>query len=418
MIIRKIGNNSNLIWLFVLQAGNAIFPLLLYPFIFLKIGPQKFSDLAFSETIALVMLTFGLFGFDVLGVVKIGQFGDDKRSINQTFFDILFSRISICFVATICVSSLTYFFKREIAWPVTIWSMYTFGSILQSNYYFQAIQKNFIIAIIVLTCRTTTLLICILLVKSSNDFQLALLLISGSYLSSGVIAIFWVLIGQNSQVERVNLGRCLALVREAVPFFAGSLVVFLYRGSNVIVLGFLNAPAIDISIYAVSERYIKNFQAIVFPISQFFSAKFSKVSQTSIPKSIWNELWLASKYQITILLVLIGFTVFSLPFLSTHFLEKVGISKLLVLIMLPAVLFGTLNYLFGIVAHAKHLAGKQYFGLVICVGVLHIPLTLIAVRFLNTLGAALTYQASEIILFVLSCFSLYLISKRSMGLIK
>ncbi len=55
----------------VIQGANAIFPVLIFPFIMLSVGTDLFSKIVLSEALAMYVLIFSLYSFDIISVQKI-----------------------------------------------------------------------------------------------------------------------------------------------------------------------------------------------------------------------------------------------------------------------------------------------------------------------------------------------------------
>ncbi|EER6986733.1 hypothetical protein DYQ41_002228, partial [Escherichia coli] len=69
--LQKIKEYHSVLELAIIQGANAIFPVLVFPFFLITLGENIFSSIAVGEVLALYVLIFSLYSFDIISVQKV-----------------------------------------------------------------------------------------------------------------------------------------------------------------------------------------------------------------------------------------------------------------------------------------------------------------------------------------------------------
>jgi len=398
----------------MIQGSNALLPLVLFPYLFIIFDKEVFSQLVIIESIVLYVVAFSLYSFDVTGVKYVGQNDKDLLEKCNIFYDILLIRlfifIALCFGCTIIV----LFFYQEFLVSTLLWMLFPLGMILQSNYYHQAIEKNLILAIIVFFCRTSAIVFALIFCKDNNDFNLVVLILGGNYLLSGLLSFSF--LAKNFQISRYqfSLQRLFVKLKDGFGIYLGNLSVALFRGSNVLLLSLVSAPA-AIAIYALAEKFIKTTQALVRPLNQFAYPKVVKdVKDSKDLNEVFRIILMRTTPQLLILiggmvLVLSVGIILQIYELLPHDLDQ---AFLVFFVMSFATVFGVCNYMFGTIGMSLMNFGSYYAKAIFLVGVVSVFVTLILGYQFNEFGAAIAYTLSEVLLLVFFLIKFKSISSR------
>lgn len=393
----------NLLALAAIQGGNALIPLILFPYILIVIGPDKFSQVVTIEAIAFIVLTASLYSFDISGL-RLTIDAAQKSRIEQgnVYYSILWARLLVFSTSSIIALGVCALFFSDKIGIILAWLMFPLGVCLQSSYYYQAHQNNIPLAMFVVIPRLIAVVVAIVSIDADSNALSVSLIVSISYLVSGIVSALY-LAGRIAYVSPIALGLDpLAKIREGRPLFIASISVILYRGSNTLLLSFMSAGALAISYYSIAEKYVRMLQAITFPLCQLYSVRaVKKLSEGSLNRPI-PILWDNTKYQFLFSIV----AIISLALLAWIFrgLNQVALPLDVVLVfflMVWAIPFGIGNYMFGSIGLSVLRKDGAYAKGVFVTGLIAVAMSLLLIPRFAEYGAAFAYLFAEILLFAI-----------------
>ena len=141
--IRK--NSVNLISLVAIQGSNAILPLLVFPYILKKVGETNYSQIVIAEAVMFIAYAFVLYSFEVDGVSRVMQLVQEKKTVilSKLYTKILFIRLGILGIFALGFLVASLFLEKQMATLLFLWLVFPLGFILQSSYFYLAIEENF-----------------------------------------------------------------------------------------------------------------------------------------------------------------------------------------------------------------------------------------------------------------------------------
>lgn len=391
----------NFLSLAVVQGSNAIFPVILFPYLLMVVGADEFSKIVTSEAVALIVLAISLYGFDVAGIKKLCEIGSlDKSQVKNVFFGILYSRLSIFLACSLFVFLFYLIFSPGNLVHISIWLMLPLGLIIQSSYFYQALEINFVLAWRVVLYRIAACALCILFVKSESDALIGLWIMAGSYFASGVSSLRyfikvngWLSVGAGSKYVESYLKECWY-------FFISSSSVVMYRGCNVIILSVVSGNPAAVSIYAVAEKYVKLVQAVVSPLGQFFFSRVVRelsVAQENNFFIIWRRCKPLIYISSGLMLFFVFFALFEIFFWGSFFSVEMVV---LLSIMGFAVPLGVANFFFGTIGMNMLGLDKAFARVALVVGSISMLSAAIAAFYFEDKGVAVVYMLSEALILV------------------
>lgn len=399
----------NALSLVAIQGANALFPLLVFPYLLVVLGKDAFADLVVAEAVAFYVLTICLYSFDTSGVQAIIESRKHGSLEHEAacFFNILGARLVLFLVSAFVllgVSALVFGAKAEI---LAIWLIFVLGMILQSNFYFQAIERNLALAACITVSRFGAVGAIYLLVHDAAGLVAASVILAGSFLISGVVAFLIVMHHFGVGLLRVIGWREIVLnIMDGRHLFFGNISVTLFRGANVLILSGLSNSA-AVAAYALAEKIIKSIQALARPLNQVFAPKAIKAwslldENEKKPEVARSLIWRSTRTQVLMMLVILPLAVSAiwaghesglLPGLG-------GETVALIALMAPAVMFGVANAMFGAVG-LNLLSAQSYFAkAVFVVGGCIFVLSLVLSHFFNAFGAASAFVLAELFLLI------------------
>ncbi|MGP3789246.1 oligosaccharide flippase family protein [Pseudomonas sp. B392_1p] len=393
--------------LMAIQGANALFPLLVFPFLLGMLGKESFAELVVAEALAFYVLTVCLYSFDTSGVQLIIEARKQAGSLAEAtcLFNILGARIALFLVSALPLAGIYHLFADGSVAVLLVWLCFVLGMIFQCNYYFQAIESNWLLAVFVLFSRCCAVLAVYLLVDGKADLMLASMILAGSYLFSGIAALTTLLSRFGLRGVRSATAKAMfSMLSEGRHLFLGNVSVTLFRGANILILAGVSSSA-AVSAYALAEKVIKSIQALARPLSQLFMPKALKAwSLLSIERKTklqaFNLIWKNTRIQVYLMLVVLPVGVL-LIYLGQNFGLMPGFNgdvTMLIALMAPAVIFGVANSMFGVVGLSMIGEQSYYASAVLMVGVLIFCFSLVVSHFFAAFGAATSYVLAEMLL--------------------
>lgn len=399
----------NALSLVAIQGANALFPLLVFPYLLVVLGKDAFANLVVAEAVAFYVLTICLYSFDTSGVqaiIESRKHGGLEREA-ACFFNMLGARLVLFLVSAVVllsISALVFGAKAEV---LAIWLIFVLGMILQSNFYFQAIERNFALAACITVSRFGAVGAIYLLVHDAADLVAASVILAGSFLISGVVAFLIAMHHFGARSLRFISRREIALnLIDGRHLFFGNISVTLFRGANVLILSGLSNSA-AVATYALAEKIIKSIQALARPLNQVFAPKAIKAwslldEKEKKPEVARSLIWRSTRTQVLMMLVILPLAV-SAIWVGHEFGFLPGLggeTVVLIALMAPAVMFGVANAMFGAVG-LNLLSAQSYFATaVFVVGACIFVLSLVLSHFFNAFGAASAFVLAELFLLV------------------
>lgn len=407
--MRLNSNLTNGLALVAIQGANALFPILVFPFLLTVLGKNAFAELVVAEAMAFYVLTVCLYSFDTSGVqsiVEARQQGGTSAEA-ECFFNILGTRIAL-FVVSAAPMTIAYYILADGSLAVMLaWLCFVLGMILQCNYYFQAVESNAPLAAFVLVSRFCAVLVIYLTIDGATDVLTASLILAGSFLASGIAAFLFLLryFGVKG-MRSASVSGMLYLLREGRHLFFGNISVALFRGANVLILaGVSNSAAV--SVYAVVEKIIKSIQALARPLNQLFIPKAIKTwsglaVEDKTHLHAFEVIWKNTRVQVCLMFIALPLCVFviyagrALGYLPGFSNEAL----VLIPLMAPAVIFGVANAMFGAVGLTLIGAQSYFATAVFTVGVCTFLFSMAACYYFDAYGAAVAFVFAEMSLLI------------------
>jgi O-antigen/teichoic acid export membrane protein len=351
-------NIINWLSLSLIQAANAITPLIIFPFALATVGTEAYAALATTEAAAIAISALVLYSFEIDGPAKVARLfkSTSSQTISDVFSQIFFARLTIFLISAIISIPIVWsVFEERTAGLFTLWLGVPLSYALQSNWVFQVIEKNAGLATIALISRLVGLALVLAYVTDVTKVMLIPAAISACNVFGGIASIVYLNKVMEVKIRSVKINQIWSQLVEGRYIFLGNFSVALYREFNVLIMGAVGATASAIANYSLAEKLIKGIQAVMRPLNQLFFPKALRLlSEKSKPdidslKILWKLLYPQLLALILLLLVASVVWLFIIPTdvrlvkLPEH--HNVAI---LIILMIPAVFFGVANFMLGL----------------------------------------------------------------------
>ncbi|MBO2556083.1 oligosaccharide flippase family protein [Shewanella algae] len=398
--------NKDYVWLALIQGGNALLPLVLFPFLYNMVASDIFSEVVLAEVVAYYVLAIALYGFDITGVNRWHSSESKKRVLTS----ILYARLSLYCIASIFCLVMTYLFFSANFNVVAVWLLFPLGMILQGNYAFQAEGDSRALALIVLISRLLVTVVCFILIDKESSALLISGIISVGYLISGCISLF-VQIHKFGGFDTLSCKNIYSMIKDDFHVFVGNASVTLFRNANVAILGLIATPKL-IAAYATAEKIVRSAQAIIRPLNQYFQTLLVKRYYSDDKKINVSIVWDYTRLQLLIVFLMAIIVLGICTFVNLS--SKYQIVAELISVMVFSCCFGVLNFMYGSVGLV--LGGyKRFFAKsVLSVGILNLVMVPAFYFVGSNNGVSAAFVLAEFMLFTFT-FCKYKMIEKSHG---
>jgi len=378
-------------------------------------GDVLYSKIAVAEVFSIVVLAIVIYGFEIDGVKKIIDAYASKMDLSGVFNQIFFSRLMLMLCSLAVLPFVYWIYGTETFNLTLFWMLIPLSYVVQNSYFFLALEQNFTLAIVNIISRVSSILIVILCVQNSVDAFYAPAYIGGCYFVGACITFFILIKSFKVKVNIISLATCFSTLRNSFHVFISNISVLLYRDLNVIFLSMITHDASAIANYSIAEKFVKSYQAIFRPISQFFFPKVVvSLKNFSAPEKA--SFWIIIKtvriqialFVFSLITLAAGyyFLMFFLPMFNEIVIRYHSILPLF-LIMTGAIFFGIPNFMLGSVG-LNVLKRKHKFAMyVLITGLLNIIVCSALSELFGAVGAAISFVFAEFLLLSLVSFTYF-----------
>lgn len=412
----NIKSLKNIFFLGVIQVSNAVLPLLVFPRCLSLFGPERYALLSTGEVISILVLTFVIFSFDINGTSEIVEnradpkFSNDK--LRKTYTEVFFTRLLLFCFSSLLILLLISFFKPELLSVTAFWLLIPLSYIFQSHWLFLGIQENGIPALTSGLSRGVVIVVIYLFIDAASAISTVPLIVGSIYMIGGLGNFLYLQQVKNIKLIRVNFTFLKTRLVTGYKIFVGNVSTFLYKDFNVIIIGYVATNSSDIASFHLADKIIKGVQASVRPINTFyFPQAIEKIKNIHSPNKRSAHLLFDVVKKSVLVLFFIALVMFVLGLsfedvLAKKF-ENLQLIEVMITIMFFSIFPGTANFVFGSIG-LNYLNSQTYLlRSIVLVGFISVLLSFTLTYFFDSVGTAVIYSFSEVLLLVL-CLAKYL----------
>ena len=404
LIINKIRNKSSLLESFsslsILNGLNVILPLITLPYILRVVGVSNYGIYAFVYVLIQYLLLINSYGFNFSATKQVAQNRDNKKQLNIIYNSVITCRLLLLFAGILILSILSPLIletdNKKLMFLMGLGIV--LGDTFNPIWFFQGLEKMRYITLVNIVSKTIFTALIFLFVKKTNDYIYITLINSLGFLLSGLISTIIVKKQFKISFFIPKMDDIKFQFKEGLALFGSSVGTSLYSNMNVFILNFFVNDA-AVGLYAAAEKIIRGFQTLTSPVTQ---ALFPHIGKDFYGRAIKYQLDKIWKISITISLTLLIPNI--LIFFYADFFVKLfcgngyNESVILVKIMSPVILIGTLNYVLGVIGLVNLNQQKTFFKGVMTAGVSSILFLVLTVPRYGILSASIAIPISELVL--------------------
>lgn len=292
-LLTLVKNNKEIIenyfFMTILQVLNSFFYLLIYPFLIRTLGAESYGLYVFASSITAYFMFFVNFGFEMPAIKSVAENITNLPLISKTLSCVFTAKLYLFLISSFIFAILLAtipIFKSNIEIFLLCY-LQVFSIVLFPQWYFQSIQKMKIVTYIQLGLKILSLPFIFLLIRSANELDIYVLIVSLSSITGGVIAFFIINFGHKLKIKIVRLKELKSWFKDGLPFFFSQSAGIIKEQSIVIIIGAFFGMK-DVAIYDLANKIIMVPRTIFMSINAAIFPKLIKNIDNSKVKMIIN----------------------------------------------------------------------------------------------------------------------------------
>lgn len=396
------------LYLFVLQGMNYAIPILLMPYLMIKLGVKSYGLIGFSTAIIQFLILFVDFGFNLSATKRVAIYKENKQVLSCIFYSTVFVKSILLFIslfAFIVVINIPKFHEYQLALlcslPMLIGSTYTF------TWFYQGLGQIRYLSILSMFCRILILPTLFYFIQTPQDYMKAIFINSAVYVVIALMSIYWIYKNKLVKWERVSFQSMQFELKESFPFFLSTASISIYTQLFVVILGFFSNPTV-VGVYTAAEKITRSISLLFYtPINQVYYPKIANIA--SQHKNEARDL-LSRVFKFCLLLMMfLSLIIFVFSPLIEELIgvEYAGLSDLLrILCLVPVVsAIGGVAGQMGLIAYIDSGKAKKIFqNVYIVAGLFAVLLVTLLTYFFQERGASVAVLLTETLVAVLMIY--------------
>ncbi|MDO5858118.1 oligosaccharide flippase family protein [Myroides odoratimimus] len=389
---------TNFISLVVLNIVNYVFPIILIPILITRLGLEVYGKYIFIFTILGYLNLIVQYGFNFSATSKIAKHRDNIEIISETYTSITLIRFFFSLTITLSLLLATLFHNNGELYLLGIGIF--LGQGLIPVWLFQGLEKMKFITLINFVIRLVAFILIFKVVVDEHDVWLLMFIQSLSFLLGALVSLFIVKYYLKIGFVKVKISSVKQELKEGLSLFLSTIGINLYRESNIVILGLICGYSI-VALYSPAEKLIKGLQSfsntIVTAIYPFLSRKISNDNTEGV--AIFKKVgtFLAIFFTVIVIVMFLSAEAIINTYLGNIKPSIVINFKILSLV----ILFGGLNYFYGIVGLVNLGKGESFNKIVWLSGIVGLLTSAILSFYFRDMGASIAMVIAELFLLIL-----------------
>lgn len=269
---------KNFASLSVLQAITYILPIVILPYLFRTIGPEKFGLIAFAQAFVQYFMILTDYGFTISATREISLCQNEHAKVSEIFSSVMLAKLVLALVSLLIMGVVVYFVpKFRSDWMVYALS---FGAVVGNTLFpvwlFQGTEKMKHIADLNILGGVLFAILIFALVRKPADYLMVPLISSAMFLLTGIMAQYTVFKKLGISFRIPGYKTLKQQLEAGWNIFISNLAINAYTTTRTFTVGLLTNNTLT-GYYAIAERIAGLCQT--FPLTSFSQALFPRLSK-------------------------------------------------------------------------------------------------------------------------------------------
>ncbi len=261
-----------------LQVITYLFPLMILPYLFRVLGPDKFGLIAFAQAFVQYFIILTDYGFNVSATKQISIHHENSKKVTQIISAVMTIKILLAFISLLVLCALVYIVpKFNHDWMVYLLSFgAVIGSMLFPAWFFQGSEYMRYTAKINIIAEFIFAFGIFMLVHTPEDYLLVPIITSCSAILAGILGQYILFTRFGVRFQLPQWEELCCELKEGWHVFISVIAINSYTTTRVFAVGLLTNNALT-GYYSIAERIANAVQT--FPLYAFTQAIFPRLSK-------------------------------------------------------------------------------------------------------------------------------------------
>jgi PST family polysaccharide transporter len=397
---------NNVASLSVLQAITYLLPVVILPYLFRVIGPERFGLIAFAQAFVQYFMILTDYGFNISATKEISLCRHEHAKVCSAFSSVMTVKLGLAFLSLIMLSLIVFFIpKFRNDWIVYVLSFgVVIGNTIFPVWFFQGTEKMKHIADLNIAGGIIFAGLIFFFVKDPQDYLKVPLINSSVFLTTGLLGQYIVFRRFGVTFRFPGYENVRKQLKAGWDIFISIAAINAYTTTRVFAVGLLTNNTIT-GFYSIAERVANLFQT--FPLTSFSQALFPRLSKIFQKNKAKAFKIMQRLQQITINIALLSLP---LVFLLSHLIVRIACggdypqTVLSLRLLLVSVFFVSAN---AFRVQFLLVCGKTYIysRIHLIMAIMGLPLIFLFIYGFSYAGAALATIAIEAGIFTITYFT-------------
>lgn len=291
---------KNLIALTLLQIGNYLVPLAIFPYLTRVLGVDGFGRIGFATAFTMYFVLLVEWGFNLSSTRDVSVRRADKDARSRVFWETFAARCLLFVVSLIALFVLINLVARLYEQSSLLWLglLQILATTFSTAFYYQGIEQMSRMAQINLAIRFLSIPLIFVIVTEPDDAVLAFAIQTGCILLASVVNLWLLLTSDQLCWIKPSVIGVYKKLGAGFPLFLSAAGGSLFNNSNAVILGFVASDA-AVGYFVAGFTLVKAvvglsgpFAQAVFPRASHIISSEPSNAPAFIRKMIIHQLWL------------------------------------------------------------------------------------------------------------------------------
>ncbi|MDD5216974.1 MAG: flippase [Candidatus Omnitrophica bacterium] len=269
---------NNFASLSVLQAITYLLPIIILPYLFRVIGPEKFGLISFAQAFVQYFMILTDYGFSISATKEISLCQHEHAKVCRIFSSVMTVKLVLALLSLIMLGAVVYFIpKFRNDWLVYVFS---FGAVIGNTifpvWFFQGKEKMKHISDLNILGGILFAFLIFLFVQGSQDYLMVPLINSSVFLITGLLGQYVVFKKFGVSFRFPGYTSLHQQLKAGWDIFISIVAINAYTTTRIFAIGLLTNNTIT-GFYSIAEKIAGLCQT--FPLTSFSQALFPRLSK-------------------------------------------------------------------------------------------------------------------------------------------
>jgi PST family polysaccharide transporter len=274
---------ENFSYLTILQLVNVIIPLVIYPYLIIRLGGEVYGKIIYATSLNAYLLVLVNYGFDISAVKNIAENKEDTNILFNIFKNILWSKLFLLVGSYIIffIAIFTIPFVKENFLLCLVSTIVTVGELFFPRWYFLGTEQLKFTTISVVIAKVTSLIFLFLFVHTEQDFLLVPIIMGSGVIIGSIFSLkqavkeLWKK-NQGLNSLKPNYDIVSSLLKEGFSFFLSRGFVVVRERAGILIIGELFGFR-EVSVFDLIQKIIR---VLTIPLDMINTVIFPRVAKT------------------------------------------------------------------------------------------------------------------------------------------